>query len=707
MRRFAALMLSFLWLPLTMSAQTLPPVIAKDFFPDIMPLNGSTSLIITIKNPNPDPSTSLTGIGFTDNLPAGLVVSTPNGLVNPCTGSTVTAAPGGSSVSFSGGTLIGADTGCLISLNVTGTSPGVKNNSVTVTSTNGGTGNTATASVMVLATPPSIKKSFGAATIPLNGGTSLTLTVSNPNTGTSLTGVGFTDNLPAGLVVSSLGIAGCGPISPTFTANPGATSVSMSGATIPFGVTTCIMIVNVTGTSPGVKNNSVQVTSTNGGTGNTATASVTVVAPPSISKSFGAASILLNGSTSLTFTITNPNTSTSLTGVAFTDPLPSGLVVATPNGLTNSCGGTVTAAPGGGSISLTGGTIASAGSCTLVVNVTGTGAGPQDNTTGNVTSTNGGTGNTASASVTVVAPIPPVISKSFGLTAIPVGATTSLSFTISNPNMASSLTVAFTDTLPAGLAVASPNGLTGSCGAGTITAVPGTSVISLSGGTIPATDSCTFSLNVVGTSEAAEAVNSVTVTSVEGGTGNTATATITVGAVYQITYASNLNIADSVLNLTNAGTLSGIDPAGDICVNVYAFDPAEELVACCSCLVTADGLNSLSDKGDLINNTLTPAVPTSIVVKLLATASSGGTCNPSSPVLGDLALGLRAWGTSLHALPTAPGGYATTEFPATAGALSPTELANLTSLCGFIQSNGSGFGICNSCRTGGLGGSKQ
>jgi hypothetical protein len=118
-------------------------------------------------------------------------------------------------------------------------------------------------------------------------------------------------------------------------------------------------------------------------------------------------------------------------------------------------------------------------------------------------------------------------------------------------------------------------------------------------------------------------------------------------------------------------------------------------------------LNSLSGQGDLINNTLTPAVPTSIVVKLLATAPSGGTCNPSSPVLGDLALGLRAWGTSLHALPTAPGGYATTEFPATAGALSPTELANLTTLCGFIQSDGSGFGICNSCRTGGLGGSKQ
>jgi len=39
--------------------------------------------------------------------------------------------------------------------------------------------------------------------------------------------------------------------------------------------------------------------------------------------------------------------------------------------------------------------------------------------------------------------------------------------------------------------------------------------------------------------------------------------------------------------------------------------------------------------------------------------------------------------------------------------LSAAELARVTSFCGFIQSNGSGFGICRSCRLGGLGAAKN
>ena len=125
--------------------------------------------------------------------------------------------------------------------------------------------------------------------------------------------------------------------------------------------------------------------------------------PLTIGKAFGAATIPLDGTTSLTFQIVNLNLNPSaLTGVAFSDNLPPGLVVAAVPDLFDGCGGTATAAAGSGTISLSNG-IARTGPCNVSVNVTGTMAGVKNNTTGNVTWT-GGTGNMASASITVVGP---------------------------------------------------------------------------------------------------------------------------------------------------------------------------------------------------------------------------------------------------------------------------------------------------------------
>ena len=179
---------------------------------------------------------------------------------------------------------------------------------------------------------------------------------------------------------------------------------------------------------------------------------------------------------------------------------------------------------------------------------------------------------------------------------------------------------------------------------------------------------------------------------------------------FQISYASNLNIGDSVVNITNAGTVNGADPAGEICANVYTFDPAEELISCCTCLVTPNGLDSLSDQTDLISNTLTPGVPTSIVIKLVATFPVAGVCNAGNGgfpfAAGQLAPGMRAWATTLHNN-VAAGAYALTENVFQDAVLSNTEDFKLASYCNFIQADGSGFGICKSCATGGLGASKK
>jgi hypothetical protein len=561
--------------------------------------------------------------------------------------------------------------------------------------------------------PPTIVKAFGAAAIGVGGSTTLSFTVDNPNATVALTGVAFTDTLPAGLVVSTpnnglTGSCAAGII----TATPGSGSVSLTGATLAAGAS-CTFSVNVTGTTVGAKTDSVTVSSTNGGTGNTSTTSLTVLptppatASPTIVKTFGAAAIGVGGTTTLSFTI-NAN-AMAQTGVAFADTLPAGLVVSTPNGLTGSCGGgTITAVAGSGSVSLAGAALAAGASCSFSVNVTGTTAGAKTNSV-TVMSTNGGTGNTATASVVVVVAVvaPPTITKSFRTAvsipavSIPLGASAALSFTINNPNAAVALTgVGFSDTLPDGLVVATPNGVTGSCGGGIITATPGSGSISLTGATLAAGASCTFSVIVTATLEGVLTNITGNVTSANGGLGNTASATIAVGA-FQVSFESLLNVGDSFVNLTNAGTQGGLDPAGNICVNVYVFDASEELISCCSCLVTPNGLNSFSARSDLISNTLTSAMPTSIVKKLVASTPIGGICNPSSLTVANLAAGLRAWDTRLHALPTSPVTYGVTETAFSPATLSASELAGVTTLCAFIQGNGSGAGICKTCQAGG------
>ncbi len=175
---------------------------------------------------------------------------------------------------------------------------------------------------------------------------------------------------------------------------------------------------------------------------------------------------------------------------------------------------------------------------------------------------------------------------------------------------------------------------------------------------------------------------------------------ITADSPFQVRYASNVGPTtpgDSVVNITNTGAAGG-----NICVNVYTFSPDEQLISCCSCVVTPNALVSLSVKNDLISNTLTPAVPGSVVVKLLGT--TGGACNAATP--GTLAAGMAAWGTTIHATPGAAT-YSVTETAFTPATPSAAELGRIAALCGFIQTNGSGYGLCRSCRFGGLGASRN
>jgi hypothetical protein len=200
--------------------------------------------------------------------------------------------------------------------------------------------------------------------------------------------------------------------------------------------------------------------------------------------------------------------------------------VASPNGLSNTCGGSPAATAASSSVSLSGGTVAANSSCTLSISVTGTAAGVKNNTTGTLSSAESGVGAISNtATMTVLAP--PTIAKAFGAATLLDNATTSLTFTLANPNSTASLTgVGFTDTLPSGLTVATPNGQSGSCGGGTITATAGSNTVSLSGASLAASGSCVFSVNVSRTGTGNQLNVTGNVTSGNGGSGNTASAAV-------------------------------------------------------------------------------------------------------------------------------------------------------------------------------------
>jgi YVTN family beta-propeller protein len=169
------------------------------------------------------------------------------------------------------------------------------------------------------------------------------------------------------------------------------------------------------------------------GVNTAATFSLAGIVPPVLAMSFAPSEIALNGTSTLTFSITNSAANTvALAGVGFTNNLPTGLAVASPNGLGGTCNGTATAVAGSQSILLSGASLAANSSCTLTVSVAGEVSSGYTDVSGAVTSSNGSAGNSASADLMVASGmVPSTASLSFGSQAV---ATTSASQTLTLTN---------------------------------------------------------------------------------------------------------------------------------------------------------------------------------------------------------------------------------------------------------------------------------
>mgnify|MGYP003700771185 CR=1 FL=1 len=216
---------------------------------------------------------------------------------------------------------------------------------------------------------------------------------------------------------------------------------------------------------------------------------------PDFSKTFTPDTVAVDAISTLSFTIDNSASSFAATALDFTDSLPAGLVIATPANAASTCtGGTLTAVAGAGTTSFSGGSVADGASCTVSVDVISVSAGVHANTSGDLTSSSGNSG-TASDSLTVYSA--PGFNKAFTPATIVPANSSTLAFTIDNSTSPLAATALdFSDTLPAGLTIATPANAATTCTGGVITAVSGAGVVSYSGGSVNAGESCSVTVDV-------------------------------------------------------------------------------------------------------------------------------------------------------------------------------------------------------------------
>jgi uncharacterized repeat protein (TIGR01451 family) len=513
-------------------------------------LGSNVRMSIRLSNAN---SAALAITSLIDNLPSGMLVA--NATTTSDCGGTVTDAAGGTlgagdtGVRLNGGS-IPASGSCTFTFNVTSNTAATYINTIpagALITASGSNAFAANATINVLARP-TISKTFSPVTISPFGTSVLTITLTNPN-GETLTTAAFSDTFPTtpgAMTLANTAITNtCGGTLTQANNNAlavGSASIKLASGTIP-GNGTCQVVANVTASVAGSYTNTIPVgglTTNNGGASTVAAiANLNVaVLPPNISKAFAASPVGRSVPTRLTFTVNNPNAALALTGVAFTDVLPTipgAMVVApVPNVLISGCGATPVFSPSAGaaSINFSGGNVAVGSTCQVSVDVVATIAGTYNNTSGAVSSTNAGTGGVATASLRVLSP--PFVAKSFLPTPISVGGTSTLSLTISNPNANDVLTgVAVTDVYPAGLLnSAAPNPQI-NCGAGSSVAFTGGVAngnnVGLTSGSLAPGSYCTVTVNAVASAVGNIDNTTLAVASTNAGVGNTAFARLVVG----------------------------------------------------------------------------------------------------------------------------------------------------------------------------------
>ena len=508
----------------------------KSFSPaTVAPTGGQSRVTITVTN---NGTAALTGMSVTDPLAGtGLEVAQTPAASTTCAGPTVLTAAAGTTEARLEGAQVSAGTSCTFSFNVVtdgslGNSPSVNTLPPGAVRADGGLEtNTATGAQLNKlggAGVPFVQKGFAPNTLTTLGETSLlTITINNNEPGAvALSGMGLVDDMPEAIEVATPLQASTTCPGGVVSAIPGGNRVALSDASLAAGGS-CEVRVNVSLNRSGTHTNTVQpgwltnaqnVTNTN-----TFPANLGTVARAGVDKSFSPASVAPGEASLMTIRVIN-RSSIRLSNLNILDDLTlvPGLVPASPNNASTTCGGVLSVTPT--RIELTGGTVPANSTCLLNVEMTAAAAGTYTNRLppGSVTVEEEiliPPGDPVTGTLEVHDPL--TIAKSFAHPLRQVNESNRMTITVSNPNASAVTNVSLTDSYPQGMFnTTTPNPVV-SCTSGTngvVSAAPSGSFVRLTGATLAPNGSCTIEVDVLSNTSGAfiNTIPAAAVSSTEG-----------------------------------------------------------------------------------------------------------------------------------------------------------------------------------------------
>ncbi len=474
-----------------------------------------------------------------------------------CRGGTFAGEPGGTSITLANAE-IDANSTCYFEFNITAHKGGNHINTIAagdLVTFEGVTNPADVAATLTVGRQVNVGKGFYPNVISLGETSTLLLDFFNTNTqpndeiGTSSA---LVDEMPSGVQIVGTPTTTCegGTVSTGVNAS-GKHYLQLSGGKFP-AEGACRISATVKTTAIGTFTNTIAANDLNTVSGATnpdaVSADLKVVTKPTITKYFSPAYIKPGATTNLTFTISNPNNSTTLptglTGITFTDNLVD-MKIASPLSVSGTCTGYKSnAVVDGTSFTVSNLRLSPSGSCTISIPVTASRVGTLPNEASGVTSDQNATPS-AVAKANLYTYQPTTLTKTFNPKQILAGGTSVLSLTITNPNATTVNlmgTTSLTDLFPSSpgqmVLAATPN-IQKSAGcssnisimdpSNTRTAAAGDTGIVIKNGYLVASSTCTISMNVTASVDG-EYVNTTSALDTAANLAPAATATLSVGA---------------------------------------------------------------------------------------------------------------------------------------------------------------------------------